>query len=311
MDKHWIATDFGGLDVFQEVEVEVPRPDAGEVTIRVHAAGTNPADFKHIARGTNRALLPIAVGYEVAGVISAIGPDTTIASGGGAVGDAVIAFRVQGGYASAITVAAKNVFAKPASLGFPEAANLLLAATTASEMLQVTAVIAGDTVLVHGGSGAVGVSVLQQAKLLGARVIATASQSSFAVVERFGAEPVVYGEGLEQRVRALAPEGIAAALDTVGTDEAVDVSLALVADRNRIVTIAAMERAEAAGILMIMGALSASADYRDAVRADLIALAAAGELVVPMARTFALADAIDALTLLKAGHPGGKIALIP
>ena len=311
MDQHWIATDFGGLDVFHREEVEVPRPGIGEVTIQIRAAGMNPADYKHIARGSDRSLLPIAVGYEVAGVISAIGQDTTIATGGGAVGDEVIAFRVQGGYASALTVDAQNVFAKPAALGFPEAANLLLAATTASEMLHVTGVTAGDTVLVHGASGAVGVSVLQQAKLLGARVIGTASESSFPVVASFGAQPVAYGDGLEQRVRALAPEGIAAALDTVGTDEAVDVSLALVADRRRIVTIAAMERAAGVGIRVIMGALPASATYRDGVRAELVALAGSGTLVVPVARSFPLADAIEALTLLKGGHPGGKIALIP
>jgi NADPH2:quinone reductase len=311
MDTHWIATDFGGLEVFHEEAVDVPQPKAGEVTIQVRAAGMNPADFKHIARGTDRSLLPIAVGYEVAGVITAIGADTMIASGSGAIGDEVIAFRVQGGYGTAITVVAKNVFAKPPSLGFPEAANLLLAATTASEMLHVTGVASGQTVLVHGASGAVGVSVIQQAVLKGIRVIGTASEGSFPVLERFGAEPVAYGEGLEERVRCLAPEGIAAALDTVGTDEAVDVSLALVADRSRIVTIAAMQRAEGDGIRVIMGAIPASASYRDAVRAELIALAGEGKLVVPMARTFPLSEAIDALTLLSAGHPGGKLALIP
>jgi NADPH2:quinone reductase len=311
MDQHWIATDFGGLDVFQWEEIEVRRPGIGEVTIQVRAAGMNPADFKHIVHGSDRSLLPIAVGYEVAGIISAIGADTTISSGGGAVGDEVIAFRVQGGYATALTVDATNVFAKPSALGFPEAANLLLAATTASEMLQVTGVTDGETVLVHGASGAVGVSVLQQAKLLGVRVIGTASESSFPVVERFGAQPVAYGDGLEQRIRALATDGIAAALDTVGTDEAVEVSLALVADRSRIVTIAAMQRADSAGIRMIRGALPASATYRDRVRAELIALAGAGTLVVPVARTFPLADAREALTFLKAEHPGGKLALIP
>jgi NADPH:quinone reductase-like Zn-dependent oxidoreductase len=311
MARHWIATDFGDLDVLRFVDYEVEPPKTGEVTIDVLAAGMNPADFKHIAHGTDRSRLPIAIGYEVSGLISAIGPDTEIASGGGSIGDEVIAFRVQGGYATSLTVPASAVFAKPESLDFPEAANLLLAATTASEMLHVTGVTPGDTIVVHGASGAVGVSVLQQARILGARVIGTASESSFPVVERFGAVPVPYGEGLEQRVRALAPEGIAAALDTVGTDEAVDVSLALVADRGRIVTIAAMQRAEAAGIRLIAGAIPASAAYRDRARADLITLAGEGRLEVPLARTFPLADAVQALELLKLGHPGGKVALLP
>jgi NADPH:quinone reductase-like Zn-dependent oxidoreductase len=307
----WVATDFGGLDVLRFDEVDVPEPGAGEVTIQVRAAGVNPADYKHLTRGGDRSILPIPIGYEVAGVITAVGPDTQIALGGGAVGDEVLAFRVRGGYATALTVPAKDVFAKPASLDFPVAANLLLAGATAAEALHVTGVAAGDTILVHGGSGAVGVSVIQQAELIGARVIATASEKNFGVVEGFGAEAVAYGDGLEQRVRELAPEGVAAAIDTVGTDEAVDVSLALVSDRRRIVTIAAQQRAAADGILAIGGQAPASAAFRDEVRPKLIALAAEGSLVVPVARTFPLADAVEALTLLQGGHPGGKFALIP
>ncbi|RFA15401.1 alcohol dehydrogenase [Subtercola boreus] len=311
MAVKWIAQEFGGLDVFEEVEAEVAPPGRGEVTIEIRAAGMNPADYKHVASGSDRGLLPVQVGYEVSGVISALGPDTEIASGGGAVGDEVLAFRVAGGYASALTVPAADVFAKPASLSFPEAANLLLAGTTAAEMLHVTRVTAGDTILLHGASGAVGVSVLQQAALLGAKVVGTASEGSFDVVRRFGGHPVAYGGGLEERVRAAAPGGIAAALDAVGTDEAVDVSLALVDDRQRIVTIAAPGRAEADGIRAIAGAMPASAAFRNAARAHLIDLAGSGRLVVPIARTWPLSEARDALEFLKGQHPGGKLALLP
>ncbi len=311
MAIRWVARDFGDLDVFELEETEVPAPGPGEVTVTVRAAGMNPADYKHVARGTDRSLLPIPVGYEVAGFLSAIGPDTEIASGGGAVGDEVIAYRISGGYASEVTVPAKDVFAKPASVSFAEAANLLLAGSTASEMLHVTGVGQGDTILVHGASGAVGVSVIQQARMLGARIIGTASESSFPVVHRFGAEPIAYGEGLEQRVRDAAPGGIVAALDTVGTDEAVEVSLALVSDRDRIVTIAAQARAEGDGIKVIAGAMPASAAYRDRVRPQLIDLLGQGKLVVPVAKTFPLREARAALELLKGGHPGGKLALIP
>ncbi|CAA9302932.1 MAG: Quinone oxidoreductase [uncultured Friedmanniella sp.] len=311
MARAWVATDFGGLDVFREVEVDVPVPGPGEVTIEVRAAGVNPADLKHVAGGTDRSALPVPIGYEVAGVLSAVGPGTEIASGGGAVGEEVLAFRVRGGYASALTVPARDVFAKPASLGWPEAANLLLAGTTAAEMLHVTTVAPGETVLLHGASGAVGVSVLQQARLLGARVVGTCGEGSDDVVRRFGGEPVRYGAGLADRVRALAPGGIAAALDAVGTDEAVDVSLALVPDRQRVVTIAARERAAQDGIRLIAGAMPASQAFRDRVRARLVALAGAGDLVVPVARTFPLDQAREALELLSGGHPGGKLALIP
>jgi len=311
MAQHWVATDFGGLDVLDLQDVDVPAPGPGEVTLAVTAAGMNPADAKHVARGGDPGDLPVAIGYEVAGRITALGPDTEIASGGGAVGDEVLAFRIRGGYATEVTVPASAVFARPATLAPEEAANLLLAGTTAAEMLHVTGVAAGDTVLLHGASGAVGVSVLQQAALLGARVVGTAGEGRDDVVRRFGGEPVRYGAGLADRVRALAPDGVSAALDAVGTDEAVEVSLELVPDRSRIVTIAAAGRAEAEGFRAIAGARPDSAAYRDSVRARLIELAADGRLVVPLARTFPLTEARAALELLMGGHPGGKFALLP
>jgi NADPH2:quinone reductase len=164
---------------------------------------------------------------------------------------------------------------------------------------------------VHGASGAVGVSVLQQARLLGARVVGTASERNFEVVRRFGGTPVTYGEGLVDRLREAAPEGYAAALDTVGTDEAVEASLAVVEDRSRIVTIAAFGRAERDGIRLIGGAMPASAAFRASVRPRLVELAGSGQLVVPVARTFPLEEAPQALDLLRSGHPGGKLALLP
>jgi NADPH2:quinone reductase len=305
----WVATRPGGLDVLELVPVDVPPPAAGEVTIDVRSAGINPADYKRIASGDFTE--PMPVGFEVSGVVSALGPGTQLASGGGSLGDEVLAFRISGGYASKLTVPAKDVFAKPPGLEHPAAANLLLAGTTAAEMLHVTGVAAGETVVVHGASGAVGVSVLQQARLLGARVIGTAGPANFDIVRRFGATPVTYGDGLESRLRALAPEGFAAALDTVGTDEAVDVSLALVSDRDRIVTIAAARRAREEGIQAIGGSMPASAAFRDGVRARLIALAGEGKLVVPVARTYPLQEAREALSFLQTEHPGGKLALLP
>ena len=306
---HWIATRPGGLDVLELVAADVPSPAHGEVTIAVHAAGVNPADYKRIASGDFTE--PMAIGFEVSGVLSEIGPDTQLASGAAAPGDEVLAFRVSGGYASKLTVPAADVFAKPAGLEYPAAANLLLAGTTAAEMLHVTGVAAGETIVVHGASGAVGVSVLQQARLLGVRVIGTAAPGSFDTVRRFGATPVAYGDGLESRLRELAPGGFAAALDTVGTDEAVDVSLVVVADRDRIVTIAAMQRAAQEGIRAIGGSMPASAAFRDQARSHLIALAAEGKLIVPIARTYPLKQAREALAFLQKGHPGGKLALLP
>lgn len=311
MARQWMATTWGAPDAWELREVEVPAPRTGEVTIRVHAAGVNPADAKHVAVPRDGVDLPLPIGYEVSGVLTAVGPDTRIASGAAGVGDEVIAFRVQGGYATELTVPADLVLHKPATLTHPAAANLLLAGSTAAEMLAVTAVQPGETILLHAASGAVGVAVLQLAAARGVRVIGTASEAGAARVTRYGGVPVRYGPGLADRVRDLAPDGIAAALDAVGTAEALDVSLELVTDRQRILTIADGARAQRDGIRFIAGALPESARFRAQVRGELVDLAEQGLLEVPVARTYPLAEAPEALRFLMEGHPGGKLALIP
>src|SRR3954468_14994362 len=112
MPQHWIAARPGGLDVFVFEGYDVPSPGQGGVSTAVRAAGMNPADAKHVARG-DAADFPKAIGYEVAGVVSALGPGTEITSGSVAVDDEVLAFRIRGGWATDVTVAARDVFAKP------------------------------------------------------------------------------------------------------------------------------------------------------------------------------------------------------
>jgi NADPH:quinone reductase-like Zn-dependent oxidoreductase len=165
-------------------------------------------------------------------------------------------------------------------------------------------------VLLHGAAGAVGMSVLQQARILGVRVVGTASPANFGIVRRFGGIPVEYGPGLIDRVRAAAAAGIAAALDTVGSDEAGDVSLALVADRNRVVTIAAAPRAKADGYVFVGASNPASGPFRARARSRILKLAQDGDLVVPMAQTFRFGDAPAALAALTSPHPPGKLALV-
>jgi NADPH:quinone reductase len=310
MAMRWLATGFGGPEVLKQAPIELGPPDAGEVTIEVRAAGMNPADYKHFAPGQDPSLLPLMVGYEVSGIIVAIGPDTEIASGGGATGDEVMAFQIMGGYATHVTVTASDVFAKPANLTFPEAANLLLVGTTAAEMLYVTGVQESDVILLHGAAGAVGGSALQQARLLGATVIGTASKANFDVVERLGGVPVEYGPGLEDRVRAAASAPVDVALDTVGTDEAIDVSLATVDDRDRVVTIAAPGRAKSDGLRWIGGSNPKSGPFRASQRARLLRIAADGHLTVPIGATYPMDDAPSAVTALMGKHPYGKLALV-
>lgn len=304
-----MATNFGGPEVLEEIAVELPDPSPGEVTIEVRAAGMNPADYKHFAPGQDPKLLPLTIGSEVAGVIAAIGAGTEIASGGGVVGDAVVAFRVSDGYSSALIAPAPDVFAKPETLAFPQAANLLLVGVTAADTIDVVGVAKGETVLVHGAAGGVGTSVVQQAVLLGATVIGTAGQRDFGAVRGFGATPVAYGPGLEERVRQAAPGGIDAAIDTVGVDEAVDVSLALVSDRGRIVSTAAFRRVKQDGFQVVGGSVPRSGPFRAAARQSIIDLAAEGKLAVPVGQTFPLNEARRAVEALRGKHPYGKLAL--
>ena len=309
MAQAWFATGPEGLSQWELREVEVPAPGPGEVTIQVHAAGMNPADVKYPTRPG--ASFPFPIGYEVSGEITALGADTRIGSGAATVGDEVLAFRVSGGYATELAVPAEKVFAKPSNLTHPEAANLLLAGATAAELLELSGARSGDTVLFHAASGAVGVSFLQQAAIRGVRVVGTASERNADVVRRYGGIPITYGPGLVDRAKdAAAGASFVASLDGVGTDEAIEASLALVEDRTRIITIVRRDL-ESEGIVAIGGMLRASAAFRDAVRGELVDLARRGLLEVPVARTFPFAEAVEAARFLMEGHPGGKLALLP
>ncbi|MGN6253133.1 MAG: quinone oxidoreductase family protein [Marmoricola sp.] len=310
-----LAPRYGGPEVLEIVAQPLAEPAAGEVVLEVRAAGVNPADVKSYdgTFGTDPAALPKRLGYEASGVVTAVGAEAVGPVGPVQVGDEVIAFRVNGAYADVLVVPAKAVVPKPAELAWEPAAGLMLTGATAVHALTATAVGERDTVLVHGGSGGVGRMAVQLAALRGARVIATASPRQHDELRALGAEPVAYGDGLEDRVRALAPGGIDAALDLVGTDEALDVSLALVADRQRIATIANFDRGPAEGIRVLGGGPGADPgnEVRDAARPELARLAGEGRLRVDVAATLPLADVAEAHRLVTSGHAGGKVVLVP
>jgi len=314
--QHWIAPGFVGIDGLRLTEVEVPEPGSGEVTIEMRACGVGPADWKYISpefqHASPKSSFPATIGSEIAGVITAIGPDTEIATGGGAVGDEVIAFRLRDGLATAVTVSAADVFARPAELSVQQAAGLLAVGVTAVDMVRVADVAAGQTALVHGASGAVGILLVQLLRAAGVAVVGTASAANRELVERFGGTWVPYGDGLADRVRAVG--AVDAAFDCVGTDEAIDVSVALLtesgANTKHFVTIANSRRARAEGLTFIAGSIPENAAYRDSVRTEVIARAAAGDLVLPLGPSYPFEEAQAALHLLKAGHPGGKVTLV-
>lgn len=303
-----VATAFGGPEVLSLIDEAVGEPGAGEIRIAVRAAGVNPIDYKQYsgAFGTDQARLPMRLGSEVAGVVSEAG-DSAFRPG-----DEVIGYRVSGGYAAELIAPADSLVRKPASLDWPQAACLMLTGATAWHCLTATSVAGGDTVLIHGGGGGVGTMAVQLAVERGATVVATGSPARHGFLRELGAVPVAYGPGLLDRVRDAAPGGIDAALDLIGTDEAVEVSLEVVADRQRIATIAAFDRAGPAGIKALGGGPGADsgAEIRMAARSELAKLAGTGRLRVFVSRTFPLADAASAHRAIMTGHAEGKIALV-
>ncbi|MDM7830471.1 NADP-dependent oxidoreductase [Cellulomonas edaphi] len=306
-----VATAFGGPEVLQLVDGPRLEPGAGNVVIDVRAAGVNPIDWKTYADGpgTDPSRLPLRLGFEVAGVVSAVGPSVRWL----AEGDEVIAWRVSGGYADRLEVAEQVTVRRPADLAWSAAAGLMLTGSTAVHTLTATNVGTGDVVLVHGGSGGVGRMIVQLAELRGAAVVATASPHAHDDLRALGAIPVEYGPGLIERVRAAAPGPVTVAIDTVGTDEALDTSVELVADRDRIASIAGFRRGPSLGIRMLGGGPGADPGtaVREAARAQLVDLAADGVLDVRVARTYPLAAVADAHREGRGGHPSGKLVLIP
>ncbi|TWS19989.1 NADP-dependent oxidoreductase [Tsukamurella asaccharolytica] len=313
MAKTVVAQAFGGPEVLAVVDRELPAPGPGEVVVELKAIGVNPIDYKLYsgAFGDDPATLPQTVGSEGAGVVIAVGSDAVGPRGPISVGDEVVVYRGDGLYASSAIQRADAVLPKPAGLGWEEAAGLLLTGGTAWDAVERIGVAAGDTVLIHGAAGGVGLLAVQLARLRGATVIGTAREANHDYLRGLGAIPVQYGGGLAERVRAVAPDGVTAAIDTVGTDEAADVSLDLVKDRQRIVTIAGFGRAAQDGFLAIGGPDPESARIRDEARGPLLDLAGEGKLVNEVAKTFPLADAARAHTELQSAHPIGKFILIP
>ncbi|GLY67773.1 NADP-dependent oxidoreductase [Amycolatopsis taiwanensis] len=309
-----VATGYGGPEHLAVVEREVPAPGTGEVTLEVKAAGVNPIDFKLYGGtfGRDPARLPMPLGLEVSGVITAVGEAASGPAGPLAVGDEVVAYPVSGGYATEVTAKASVVVPKPSEVSWDAAAGLLLAGGTAVHALARLGLREGETLVIHGASGMVGLLALQLAVAAGVNVIGTASEKRHELLRQHGAVPVAYGNGLLERLRAAAPSGVDAVFDVAGTEEAIDASLELVPDRDRIVSAVAFSRGDT-GIQLIGSGPGADPGTEIRAQAWRQLLPAAGQrrLEVPIARVFPLAEAAEAHRLAATGHPGGKIVLHP
>ena len=313
MARAVVYREIGGPEVLRLEDVPDVEPGRGEVVVAVRAAGVNPIDWKLRSgvRGNGTGGRAVRPGADAAGVVEAVGDGVD----GVAIGDEVIVRSARGAYATQVVAPADHLVAKPAGLGWAEAASIGIPAGTAYQALRSLGIGAGDTLLVHGGAGGVGQAAIQFAVADGARVIATASERNHERLRELGAVPVTYGPGLVERVTELAPEGVSAALDAVGTDEALDASVALVADRDRIATVVRGADAPRWGIRAFAGGSAVPLTYpekrwRDEATGLVAELAAAGRFDLEVSRTFGLDEAAEAQRVSEDGHVRGKLVIL-
>ncbi|ARF58554.1 NADP-dependent oxidoreductase [Streptomyces gilvosporeus] len=296
-------TEFGGPDVLTYGHTDIPEPAPGEIRVKVVAVGVNPLDYKRRYGWVEQhfpTTFPAVPGLEFAGIVDALGEGAS----GPAVGDEVFGWTRTGAYAE--YAIAGDLARKPAELSFAAAAALPVAGETAQRVLGELALKEGETLLLHGAAGAVGQVAVQLAVALGATVIGTASPANHDFLRALGAVPVAYGDGLADRVRAAAPQGIDAVFDAAGQN-VLPLSVELRGGTaERIVTIADTNAA-AHGV-----PFSAGGTPPEEARAGLAAharLAVEGRLTVPVVATFPLADAARAQELSEAGHVRGKLII--
>ncbi|MBD7956956.1 NADP-dependent oxidoreductase [Microbacterium sp. Sa4CUA7] len=315
MSRAIVYTEFGEPEVLHEVEVPAHEPGPGQVAVRIQTAGVNPIDAK--LRAGLRASAPPSLdkprrlGMDAAGIVTAVGDDVD----GYRPGDPVVLSGVNGCYADEVVAAVDKVFARPAAVTAAAGAALGIPIGTAYQCVRSLAIGAGDTLLVHGGSGSVGQAVIQFARLAGADVIATSSERRTERVAALGASPVLYGPGLVDRVRAVAGDGITAILDCAGTDEALEASFELLEDRTRIATIVRGPDAERLGIRAFSGGApwpltAQQLAWRVEAVPVALALLAAGVFDVELGPTLPLSEAAEAHRLVAQGVDG-KITLVP
>jgi NADPH:quinone reductase-like Zn-dependent oxidoreductase len=296
--------NYGGIDVLRVEDVARPVPAEGQVLVQVKAAGINPGEAK-IREGLLHArwpaTFPSGQGSDLAGVVAETGPGVT----GFSAGDEVIGWTDnRASQAEYVVVEAENLAAKPAGVPWEVAGGLFVAGATAYAAVRAVALSPGDTVVVAGAAGGVGSIAVQLARRAGATVIGLASEPHHAWLTAHGVIPVSYGDGVADRIGRAGQ--IDAFIDTVGGDYVRLAVEDLGVAPSRVDTIANFEAVEKYGIKAEGNAYGASA----AVLAELAGLVAAGELEVPIAATFPLADVQDAYRRLEQGHLLGKIVLL-
>lgn len=289
---------FGGPEVLEIVDLPEPHAGEGEVRVGVRAAGVNASDWLKRS-GQMDQELPQTMGYEAAGIVDEIGAGVT----GVQLGDNVVGMG--GGGAAQAEFAVLSTWAPiPRSLGFVGAAAMPSTVETAARGLDQLGVTAGSTVLVNGASGSVGSAAVQFAVHRRARVIGTASPATHDYVRSLGAEPVAYGEGMTERVRAIAPDGVDLALDVAGSGVLPEL-IALAGGAENVITIADFPGAQQHGVRFSRGD-SGRADYAIALAMQLVD---EGAFRLPVGQVFPLQDVAEAHRVGESGRVRGRLVL--
>jgi NADPH:quinone reductase-like Zn-dependent oxidoreductase len=297
--------EYGGPEVLEVVDVAEPSPGPGEVVVRVVAAGTNPGESA-IRSGAMKEIFPAdfpeGQGSDLAGVISSVGDGVKDV----AVGDAVIGMSdSRNAHAEYALLSADQMTPKPEGLDWAVAGSLYVVGATAEVMMRAVRPEDGETVIVSGAAGGVGTLVTQLAVRAGARVIAVASEPNHETLRVWGAEPVSYGDGLEERIRSLAPEGVQALLDAYGGGY-VELALGMGVPADRIETIIDYDAVRRHGVHG--DGMSTLEDPRPVI-ARLADLLASGGLELPIKARFPLERVADAYREVENRHGLGKVVL--
>lgn len=290
---------FGGPEVLEIVDLPNPHPGPGEVRIAVRAAGVNASDWKK-RKGLMDQELPQTLGYEAAGIVDEVGEGVRDV----APGDRVFGFCPDG--AAQAQLALLSDYAPiPPSLDFAAAAAVPSAVETAARALDQLGVDRGSTVLINGASGSVGSVAVQLAVARGASVIGTGSPARHELLRSLGARPVAYGNGMAERVRTLAPDGVDFALDVAGSGVLPEL-IELAGGPDHVITVADFAGAQRHGVRFSRGD-SGRAIYVLSQIGDLIE---SGHFSLPVAQTFPLRDVAEAHRVGEAGQVRGKLVLV-
>jgi NADPH:quinone reductase-like Zn-dependent oxidoreductase len=294
-------TAYGDPEVLEWGEAPDPHPGPGQIRVAVRAASVNPIDWKAFS-GLMSGGEPMAgtgyLGYDAAGVVDEVGEGVT----GVSVGDEVFG---RGRNTQAEYALLDSWAAKPPSIDWAVAAAAGVAGETAERGLRLLEVKAGDTLFVDGGAGGVGAVTVQMALTRGARVIASASEANHDYLREIGATPVLYGQGLAERVRAAAGGPVDAVFDVAGKTPVEDL-ISLVSEPSQVLSVANFA-AGRAGARVTGGGADSQPMQALAQVADLLAQ---NKLVLKV-QTFPFDRAAEAYRISQAGHLRGKLVLVP